>query len=85
MWVGARSYAIYLIHIPAFFVIHEIWFRAGSPHCDSVLFTVGLAVTLGIAELNWRYVEQPLRLRGAGIARQFVARRTQPESAGRFA
>src|SRR5690606_13405932 len=27
VWIGARSYAIYLIHIPAFFLTREIWIR----------------------------------------------------------
>ena len=28
-WVGSRSYAIYLIHIPAFYLSRELCFRLG--------------------------------------------------------
>ena len=27
LWVGSRSYALYLVHIPAYFLTREIWFR----------------------------------------------------------
>jgi peptidoglycan/LPS O-acetylase OafA/YrhL len=26
-WMGARSYGIYLIHVPAYYAAREIWFR----------------------------------------------------------
>jgi peptidoglycan/LPS O-acetylase OafA/YrhL len=66
--LGARSYALYLVHIPAFFVAREIWFRlgAGSPEIPAALSGFGL--TFALAEMNWRWVERPLRRFGARLA-----------------
>jgi peptidoglycan/LPS O-acetylase OafA/YrhL len=74
--IGARSYALYLVHIPAFFAAREIWFRIGGQHGDLPVALTGAALLLVGAELNWRFVEQPLRARGTRIAAGFVARRT---------
>jgi peptidoglycan/LPS O-acetylase OafA/YrhL len=68
VWVGSRSYALYLIHIPAFFAAREIWFRIGGPSGDLLVALTAIGILLICAELNWRFVEQPLRRYGAGIA-----------------
>jgi peptidoglycan/LPS O-acetylase OafA/YrhL len=91
VWLGSRSYAIYLIHIPAFLFTLEIWHHVMPP--GTVIggrFTLRLILTwipvvLGLAEINYRVVEQPLRRKGHRIARQFIVRhRLGPvESAGR--
>ena len=82
LWVGSRSYALYLIHIPAYFATREIWFRVEPPGTvfDSAfawrfLLTAGLLL-IAFAELNYRYVEVPLRRRGAGIAERIAQRAT---------
>lgn len=73
LWLGARSYAIYLIHIPAFFLTREIWTRLDpgtTPGPEAFLpymLTAG-ALILICSELNHRYVEQPLRHKGRRIA-----------------
>jgi peptidoglycan/LPS O-acetylase OafA/YrhL len=74
VWLGARSYALYLIHIPAFFAAREIWFRLGVSPGDAVLALTGGVLLFAAAELNWRVVEQPLRSYGARLARRFTAR-----------
>ncbi|MCU1719256.1 acyltransferase family protein [Pseudomonas sp. 5P_3.1_Bac2] len=72
-WLGGRSYGIYLIHIPAFFLIREIWFRMqdGQPLDSSqfypVLISAGLLIVL-LCELNYRLVEKPFRLKGKHLA-----------------
>ncbi|HTJ63304.1 MAG TPA: acyltransferase [Alphaproteobacteria bacterium] len=81
LWVGSRSYALYLVHIPAYFLTREIWFRieppgtvfGGEHFLRFVATAIGLIVTF--AELNYRFVETPFRRRGARIARD-LARRT---------
>jgi peptidoglycan/LPS O-acetylase OafA/YrhL len=78
-WIGARSYAIYLIHPPAFNVTHEVWFRFGSPPKDLMVY-VAMALlvavlTFGLAELNFRFVETPLRKRGVRIANRILAKK----------
>lgn len=73
VWLGARSYAIYLIHVPAFFLTHEIWQRAhpgaaaGPEQLPAYIFIAGTLILI-CAELNYRWVEQPLRRHGAAVA-----------------
>ena len=60
-WIGERSYGIYLWHWPVF--------QATRPGLDIALvglpdLVFRLAVTIGIAELSYRFVEMPVR-RGA--------------------
>lgn len=73
LWIGRRSYAIYLIHIPAFFMLREAYYRLGltldntglSAFAPAVL---AVAVIAALAELNYRYIEQPLRHYGRKVA-----------------
>ena len=78
VWLGTRSYALYLIHIPAFLAARELWFRIGGAHGDAPVVATGFVLLFACAELNWRYVEQPLRRRGARIAAQFASARSGP-------
>ncbi len=72
LWVGTRSYAIYLIHIPAFYLAREIW-RHISPHerrGDGPLLLLIAATLLAVlSELNYRCLELPFRARGLAAAR----------------
>jgi len=78
-WIGTRSYALYLIHIPAFFAAREFWFRLSppgtilGPHDFWRLFATALAPLLLCAEANYRLLELPLRRRGAVIAARISA------------
>jgi peptidoglycan/LPS O-acetylase OafA/YrhL len=80
LWIGSRSYAIYLCHLPAYMIAHEAWTRwndrVGSPPPDGT-YTIRYVVTAialiaVFAELNYRFVEMPLRNRGVKVARQIV-------------
>ncbi|MDU4250143.1 acyltransferase [Pseudomonas sp.] len=77
LWVGARSYAIYLIHVPAFMATREIWTRANpgavfdTQYFYPFLLTAGALIVV-LCELNFRFIETPLRLRGAAIARAYT-------------
>jgi peptidoglycan/LPS O-acetylase OafA/YrhL len=81
LWIGSRSYTIYLIHIPAFFLAREIWFRLQPPGTEftdrfAIRFTYTAAILLLIfTELNYRLVETPLRRHGKRIAQRIAARR----------
>lgn len=83
VWVGSRSYAIYLTHVPAFFLTREIWFRIhGSADWGSA-FTLPFAMTaaaliLAGAELNYRWIESPLRRLGSQVALRISTRSTSP-------
>ena len=75
VWLGARSYAIYLIHIPVYRFCFEAWTRhateVGHPLDGTYtvrLLLAAIVLTLILAELNFRFVETPLRRRGAAIA-----------------
>lgn len=82
VWVGARSYAIYLIHIPAYFALRESGFRLGVGGDASLsippwlLGVLALACILLLADLNYRYLERPLRQHGRNVARRWLQRRS---------
>ncbi len=77
--IAARSYSLYLVHIPVYFATHEIWFRLYSltnPNRHQAIALVGLTLlaTAGVAELNHRLLEKPLREHGKHLAAAYRAR-----------
>ena len=73
-YVGRRSYGLYLWHYPAI----ALMARATG---DSLGWgVVAVAAAVGIAEISWRFVEQPMlrlkahRLEGAGVGDALPAR-----------
>ncbi len=76
--LAARSFSLYLIHIPVFFAMHEIWFRLHGTATPSwrratlylALAPLALAV---VTELNHRLLERPLRDHGKRLAQRFAA------------
>jgi peptidoglycan/LPS O-acetylase OafA/YrhL len=80
VWIGSRSYALYLIHIPSYYMAREIWVRLAPP--DTVFgppyfwkFALTALVLMVIfVELNYRLVEVPLRRKGARIAERLSTR-----------
>ncbi|HEY8682078.1 MAG TPA: acyltransferase [Rhodanobacter sp.] len=84
VWVGARSYAIYLIHVPVYFLLRELCFRYGntlSPLPAWLLLLLAIGLIALLADLNYRYLEQPLRQYGRHIADGFRHRRMQTSAA----
>lgn len=83
IWLGARSYGIYLIHIPAFFFTRELWYRLhGGVEFDPAFFypfllTATVLIVL-LCEFNYRFVETPFRRKG-----KLIAERIQAASTGR--
>jgi peptidoglycan/LPS O-acetylase OafA/YrhL len=79
VWIGQRSYAMYLIHIPAMYFLRESAYRLGIDIVDyrwgSAMLSLVLIVAL--AEGNYRWVENPLRRRGKALAARLSARRRQ--------
>ncbi|XRD86343.1 acyltransferase [Dyella acidisoli] len=74
-WIGNRSYAIYLCHIPIFFLLREFCFRFGLEHPSAWLLGATAACLIAlVAEMNFRYVEQPLRHHGRQVANRFSTR-----------
>jgi peptidoglycan/LPS O-acetylase OafA/YrhL len=57
-WLGARSYAVYLVHWPLFLAARQTWGDA-----DRWVLTAGVvAASLLLAELSFRVLERPIRL-----------------------
>jgi peptidoglycan/LPS O-acetylase OafA/YrhL len=79
VWVGSRSYAIYVIHTPAFAATNEIFYRlspAGTVFDQRFtlrFLVVGLGLTVVLADANYRFIETPFRRRGARIAQRLLA------------
>ncbi|PZM07577.1 acyltransferase family protein [Rhizobium tubonense] len=79
LWVGSRSYALYLANLPIFFLNRYVYLHIlgwDHPTYPRVLFSAftALAMLILAAELNYRFVEMPLREKGKRIGRQFRER-----------
>lgn len=75
VWLGARSYSLYLTHLVAFFLTREIWFRLGGIEggAHTVMYVATAVVLLaGFSELSYSLVERPLRRRGREIAGRWL-------------
>ncbi|UDY37688.1 acyltransferase family protein [Dermatobacter hominis] len=57
-WIGVRSYSIYLWHWPIFMVTRP---ELDLPFTGWPVFVLRIGLTMGAAEVSYRYVEQPLR------------------------
>tara|TARA_R110001599_G_scaffold145321_1_gene327607 strand:- start:58470 stop:59627 length:1158 start_codon:yes stop_codon:yes gene_type:complete len=82
LWVGSRSYALYLTHLPSYFLTREIWFRLeptgtrfGADYTVAFLVTA-LLLLVTMSELNYRLVETPFRRRGVAIAQRMAQRQS---------
>jgi peptidoglycan/LPS O-acetylase OafA/YrhL len=84
MWVGARSYTYYLVHMTAYEAAHEIDFWFWPPTFThtygEMARLIGIAVPLLLiaGELTYQLVERPLRRYGATIAARFEAEHCEP-------
>ncbi|AIS95852.1 acyltransferase family protein [Burkholderia thailandensis MSMB59] len=81
IYIGSRSYAIYLIHVPMYRVTREIWvWTEGASMVIDGRYSLRFALTAMIltftfAELNFRFIESPLRKYGARLADRWNAKR----------
>ena len=57
LWIGTRSYGLYLYHWPIYQLIRNI---AGN-HLKLHEFVFAIAITCIITELSYRYIETPIR------------------------
>ncbi|WP_459706473.1 acyltransferase family protein [Paraburkholderia sp. 2C] len=66
LWIGSRSYGIYLIHWPMVTLTKIGWkiFEPSEPHHIVRYVALWLTLSFGFAELNYRFLEEPLRKRG---------------------
>lgn len=57
VWIGTRSYGLYLYHWPIYQIIRE---SAGRP-LSIAQFVLAMMITVPITEASYRYVETPIR------------------------
>ena len=76
-WLGSRSYALYVIHMFAYHLSTEIWTRVAvnegltlAQGYTTELLLTSVTIMIVLSELNYRFVEVPLRRKGAEIARK---------------
>lgn len=75
IWFGARSFALYLVHIPAFFTAREICYlliarqQPGGFFVFLFIFSAGM-LTLFFAECSYRFIETPMRSLGFSMSKK---------------
>ena len=57
-WIGVRTYAVYLFHMPALFLVYHLSRHFG--HAGMTIPIFALALTLVSASLSWALIEAPL-------------------------
>lgn len=77
IWMGARSYGIYLIHLVAYRAVYEgvVRYAALLQTPVDIRYTwpmsaAALILIIALADLNYRFIEVPLRDKGARLTRQ---------------
>jgi peptidoglycan/LPS O-acetylase OafA/YrhL len=80
-WIGVRSYAIYLWHWPVYMITRP---HSDIPLTGYPLLSLRLGITFVLAELSFRYVEEPIRS-GAIGRRVNALRRSHGEVRRRLA
>jgi peptidoglycan/LPS O-acetylase OafA/YrhL len=74
VWVGTRSYGLYLYHWPIYQIIRKV-----SGNTLSVpQFAVAMAITAVITEFSFRLIEMPIRRRQFGEWWESLRRRANP-------
>jgi peptidoglycan/LPS O-acetylase OafA/YrhL len=57
VWIGRRSYAMYMLHIPVWMVV--VHFTVGGSRDLQATAWLAIAITFGVSELSYRFVEAP--------------------------
>jgi peptidoglycan/LPS O-acetylase OafA/YrhL len=60
--LGTIAYCTYLIHVPLLHISRDVSSRLNFPHTVQAVFAslMGLALTIGLASISWKYLEKPL-------------------------
>lgn len=59
IWLGVRSYGLYLWHWPIVVLLGHLW-PARQPTENWARGTVMIALSLALAAVSWRYIEEPV-------------------------
>ena len=57
LWIGTRSYGLYLYHWPIYQIMRRV---AGRP-LTVVQFVVAVVLAAVVTEISYRFVESPIR------------------------
>jgi peptidoglycan/LPS O-acetylase OafA/YrhL len=74
LWIGTRSYGLYLYHWPIYQIIRKV---AGNP-LSWTQFAVAMGFTVVVTELSYTFVETPIRRREVGEWWDSLRRRRDP-------
>ena len=89
LWIGERSYSIYLIHLPVFYWINETYFRMlensvitenNMDYLGPIFASLAILLIWGLSHLNFRFIEQPLRKIGISLAAKILPLQREPET-----
>ena len=61
VWIGRRSYMLYLVHLPIYWVIYPVFIAAHLRYVLWVTAICSLAVSLVVIALSWELLESPRR------------------------
>lgn len=70
LWIGSRSYALYLAHMIAFGIARELALSWSMP--TAVLLLLAGMLLVSFSEITHRLIERPLRDRGRSFAERFA-------------
>lgn len=80
IWIGSRSYALYLLHLPIYCLTQELWYRMKPAvfgwRFEPLFAITAIALLYVFAELTYRMVENPLRKIGQKKADETALRLT---------
>jgi hypothetical protein len=80
LWVGTRSYGLYLYHWPIYQILRSV---AGVP-LGLTRFVIAMILTAVVAECSYQFLEMPIR-RGESVSAGIVTRLRQPTTRRVFA
>lgn len=82
LYVGSRSYALYIFHLMVFHMTAKAWqylfsamrfTPAGERMINGLMIVLSVAATAVLSELVYRYVEHTYRVKGRHLAQRFIA------------
>lgn len=79
MWIGSRSYAMYLVHIPAFYLVREVFFVSNASFSDPLQMVaahIALATVFIVimSELSFQFVESYWQRLGSAVVARLSAK-----------
>jgi peptidoglycan/LPS O-acetylase OafA/YrhL len=82
VYLGSRSYAIYLCHEAVFFGTREVWYRLNPEVRFDETFTIAFTLTAAVmifllSEATFRLVETPMRRKGRAISDKIIKYRVE--------